>query len=241
MTISATGFYFVFGRVTIAKDSGDNTLTQAVIRLVTDVGGGFTEVQGSRGNIYSDGSLQGNTATFQMIKNFLAGTVLKLQATLWDGDAFSTVSGGSSLILVRSNTTSMSAPSSSLVVFGSRAQIEESIGLTTNSSESWVQKVELATAFISAGTYRIGIFYNWSHSSVSTEFQARVQINDTDTIYEHNEEPGAAATDAYHVATGVKWVTLAAGVHLIDLDFRSNSGGDTAAIRNARLEFWRIS
>ena len=241
VTVGETGLYLIYGRITIAKNSGDNTLTQSVVRIVSDIGSGFNEMQGSRGNIYSDGSLQGNTATIQIYDNLVSGTALKMQATIWDGDAFSTVSGGSGLVLLRIKSTTGGSSSSPLVIFGSQSKFSESIGLSSTTSTGWIQKVRLTTADVPAGTYRISTFYNWSHNSVSTEFQARIQIDDSVTIYEHNEEPGASSTDAYWDASGFHWVSLSDGTHTIDLDFRSDNNGDTASIRNARLEFWRIS
>lgn len=241
VTVGETGLYFLFARCTIAKDNGDNTLTQAVTRLVSDIGTGFTEVQGTRGNIYADGSDQGNTSTTQMYVNLVSGTNLKMQATIWDGDSFSTVSGGSGIVLLRIKSSTEAGTSNPLVIFGSQSKIAESSGLSSTSTTAWVQKTRLTTADIPSGTYRIGVFYNWSHNSISTEFQARVQIDDTTTIYEHNEEPGASSTDAYWDASGFQWVSLESGTHTIDLDYRSNNNGDTASIRNARIEFWRIS
>lgn len=119
----------------------------------------------------------------------------------------------------------------------SRAQ---SLGASTTTSTSWQQKLRLSVLDIPAGTYRIGVSFVWAYTNASRNFQGRVQIDDTTTIWEIIQEPADAGTDQRCPAAGFSYVALSAGDHDIDLDFRSSSFFDTAGIARAHIEFWRV-
>ncbi len=127
-------------------------------------------------------------------------------------------------------------------VFGSRFQDAESSSESENSTTSWSQKLNLAMpSDTPAGRYRIGIFYNWRFESLSHDFEARARVDDTDTVFVHTQEPKDTGTDQEFVASGFAYVDLTAASHTIDIDYRSSSGGDSAFIKNARIEVWRVS
>ena len=126
-------------------------------------------------------------------------------------------------------------------VFGSEFSEGSSDGESSTTNTSFQQKLRLTTGSLPSGKYRVGWSYEWSFSSTSYDFKAQVQINDSTTIAEHQEEPQDSGSDQWHKAGGFYYHT-GSGVLNIDIDYcRSSSSGGTAYIRRARLEIWRVS
>lgn len=103
-----------------------------------------------------------------------------------------------------------------------------------------------------SGDYRIGVSYTWSYNATDNNFSARVQVDDTNTIFEHFQEPqdsggpGVVAqlieggaintgTDQRHPVTSFIVIPLSAGPHTIDLDIASQFGADIAALYQGSL------
>ena len=126
--------------------------------------------------------------------------------------------------------------------FGQNYIYSESESISSTSSSSYQRKVLLTTPSVSAGDYRIGWSFEGTHTNDLTEFEFRVRLDDSTTL---NGDCRLTADDAslrgeYIAACGFKQVTLTAGVHEFDIDYRE-LGSDTSRIRRARLEFWRVS
>jgi hypothetical protein len=101
-------------------------------------------------------------------------------------------------------------------------------------------RVRITTPNLPYGKYRIGWTYNIYGSSTSVSAQARVQINDTDTIHAYLQEPKDASTNEQEAVGGFYYMT-SSGIKNIDLDYGSETAGSSVTIRRARLEFWRVS
>ncbi len=127
------------------------------------------------------------------------------------------------------------------MAFGDFASSAEDLGLSTNNVATPVLKVRLTTPNVLAGDYRIGWSYVWSHSSTSGDFQAIIEEDDTTTIYTHRQEPKDGAATQEQPGGGFAQRTLAAGIHTFDIEFQPITGGQTARIAQARLEFWQVS
>jgi hypothetical protein len=115
----------------------------------------------------------------------------------------------------------------------------ETLQQTTNNS--YQQKVRLIATGLSGGTYRIGWYYEWQYNSGARDFRARIQIDDTTDLMEQVQEPQDTGTDQYYPVGGFKYEVLSAGDHNIDLDWCCTNLGDTATIRRARLEIWKVT
>jgi len=115
----------------------------------------------------------------------------------------------------------------------------ESLSQSSTNSENPVQKLTLQCNDCPAGRYRIGWYYQFAFSSISDDFRARIQVdNSTDLIY-HSQELKDAGTDQSYIGCGFAYINLEEGNHFIDLDYWSEDG-DTSYISNARLEIWRV-
>lgn len=72
-----------------------NSRTESLIRVVKDTGGGYTEVNGTRGSMYNRNSAQGRNSThINMILPFDSGDKIKVQGQ---------VSSGSNTVLTEGN------------------------------------------------------------------------------------------------------------------------------------------
>lgn len=126
------------------------------------------------------------------------------------------------------------------VTFGRHHTFAESLGQSQTNSTTFQTKLTLTTPNLSAGTYRIGFYYNWSLDSIADDFEARLLQDGATNIMEHRQEPQDSGTDQAFTNGGFVYRTLTAGVHTFTLQYRTDDGAVTAYIRNVRLEIWRV-
>jgi len=127
------------------------------------------------------------------------------------------------------------------IIFGRWIAQAASDALSTTTSTTYQQKLRLSTGPIEAGTYRVGWMYDWQITSTNSNFDGRVQLNDTTLLMAHLEEAQDSATGQRHQVSGFAYVTLTAATHNIDIDYRTSNAAATARIQNARLEIWRVN
>ena len=128
------------------------------------------------------------------------------------------------------------------LVYGTEFSQEVNIAESTTSNTAFTNKMSLSTASIPAGTYRVGWYYNWAYSVNTSNFLARVQIDDTTTIHEQTEQPTVSGNSQENVSSGFGYVTFSTNAtHTIDLEFAASNGAHTSYIKNSRLEFWRVT
>ncbi len=98
--------------------------------------------------------------------------------------------------------------------------------------------------------YKISWSYTWSLNDGSQDFVGQIELDNTTTIMEHNQEPKDTAgagitlplvgggtantgTNQRQLASGFEIINIAAGIHSIDLDWAGSANGDFAAIYRA--------
>ena len=108
---------------------------------------------------------------------------------------------------------------------------------STTTSTSYQQKLQLTTANLASGNYRIGYSVEVTNSDKAKRAEVRVQIDDTETIAEAGTASLILEND-YVVVAGFVVRALSAGVHNIDIDFRAVE--ETAKVRRARLEIHAV-
>lgn len=116
----------------------------------------------------------------------------------------------------------------------------ESSDLSSTNSTSPQLKLRLDITDLIEGRYRIGWYYEWSHSMTSYDFRARIQLNDTTDLMEHSQEVFEKGTEQSIPTCGFAHVDISEGDYYIDLDYWTEIKG-TAYIKNARLEIWRVN
>ena len=124
-------------------------------------------------------------------------------------------------------------------IFGSEYGYASSDGESSTTSTSPIEKVSLSKTDLPSGDYHI----EWSCeffriSDKDSEFNARVQINDTTTVAEVYDEK--TAKGGWFAISGIYNDTLSGTVD-IDLDYWDSDGEDGVEIRRARLTIWRVS
>jgi len=119
--------------------------------------------------------------------------------------------------------------------------------VSTTTSDTFQTKISATTASVPAGTYRVAVTYGWNHDSTGSDFEARLMVNSSQEGELHKQEPQDSAgsfsttfsSQRYYV-TRVFYVSLSAGTHDLDLEYRTDLSGDESSIWNAVIEFWRV-
>lgn len=114
----------------------------------------------------------------------------------------------------------------------------ESLDQSSTNSRNPIQKLRLNISGLISGRYRIGWYYEWSHSSSKYDFRARVQINDSINLMYHSQEAKDRGNDQSVPQCGYAYQNLDDEVYNIDLDYWSEN--NTSYIQNVRLEIWRV-
>jgi hypothetical protein len=167
--------------------------------------------------------------------NNVAAKSLHSATTIVDVASASAPTVDQVLTATGSTTATWQTPS----VFGDEYQIAESAGVSSTSNSSYQEKLSMTTGTLPAGDYRVSWCYNWRHSDTKHDFMARVQVDNTTTIHEHQQEPKDRSDSQSFLISGFAKVTLSNAQHTIDVDYTRDGG--TAYIWNTRLEIFRIS
>lgn len=227
---------------TINADAGSTTANAESDTLTVSGGTGIsTSVTGDTLTITND-SLNVDQNLFQNVSD---GTNTAVADTPTDT---LTISGGPGIgvtVNPASDTVTIEYLGPSL--YGRDYTYAESLGITSTTSETFLQKLRLTTPNIAAGTYRVGWSYTWNHDRIFSDFEAQVELDDTTQIWLHTEEPAdsfssylGTGTNQKLTSSGFRILNLTSGVHTFDLDFRTNDNSDLSSIWNATIEFYRV-
>jgi len=127
-------------------------------------------------------------------------------------------------------------------VFGSNAVDAESLALSTLASTTLTTKVTLETGSVPAGRYRVGWSYEFYNTDNAQDFRGRVIVDGTTILADNQEEHSESGTDQRNQRSGFGYITFGStDTHTILLQYARSGGGGTVGIRQARLEFWRVS
>ena len=116
---------------------------------------------------------------------------------------------------------------------------EDGAESSTNST-TFQNKLRLTVSGIPNGNYRIAWTFQWRHSKSNTYFSARVQVDDTETIFTYTASPYVDVLYWQPVTSFYYYDVLVSGTHTIDLDYLSSSVASTSYIKETKIEFWRI-
>lgn len=187
-----------------------------------------TKTQVGLGNVTDDAQLKRAAGDFA---TFTEKTTLAMADIVLVEDS---AAGGA-----KKKATLTTLAAAMLPVFGSEFSQVASEGESTHTLDTYQQKVRLTTPSLSGGVYRIGWYNETRCSSVSADIYYRVQLDDTTDLCEVNNEIGDNTN--YLAGPGFAHVTLTAGVHTVDMDYRNETASNTAYIRRARIELWKVS
>lgn len=93
-----------------------------------------------------------------------------------------------------------------------------------------------------AGSYRISWAYEWKYTSTRKNFISRCRYDETDLNAFMYMSAIPMDSACWWTESGF-WYTDSSfsGEHIIDLDYGTTDTGQTAYIRRARLEIWRMT
>lgn len=133
-------------------------------------------------------------------------------------------------------------------VFGDGYHYQEKTALQTTTSNAYQEYTKLTTAALAAGTYKIGWTVVWNYSTTGASIFYRVQVDDSVAVIDPGnggeavERPTNGATVTRHARSGSRNITLGAGVHTVDIDFKTtNDAVDTARMYFGNIELWRVA
>jgi hypothetical protein len=237
LEVTEDGRYCVFARICYTKSSG-TTETLVKSRIVVNSDTSFFELSGTQSCSYHTNTTTGTQQTFiGATIQLAANSRLKLQGIVEDGSNIQLANFGTGLTVFRLEP--LNVGEQGLVIFGSELGYVESTNTTSANSVTYIQKLRLTTDNIPSGTYRVGFYYIWTIDNTNQDFTSRIEIDDTLTIHETTESIQRSNQDI--ATSGFVHITLSLGVHTIDLDFRVASTNTTASIKDARIEFWRLT
>ncbi len=127
-------------------------------------------------------------------------------------------------------------------LFGADYQMEEDLALTSTTQSTFQTKVSLTTPALT-GTYLVGWSASLSNTDEEESAGARLQ-NITDAVTLSDEVQHGGRHDDVHRTSvgGFAEVVFTGALKTFELQFnRPSFSTDTAEIRQARLEFWRVS
>ena len=125
-------------------------------------------------------------------------------------------------------------------VFGQNYQSAVSESSVSTTSTTFQNKVTLTTNSLPSGVYRIGWYFMWQLSSVSTLYKARVMLNGATTLMNITIQPQSATTTLRHPIAGFYNTGTISGIQTITIDYGVVTTG-TAYIESARLEIWQVA
>lgn len=126
-------------------------------------------------------------------------------------------------------------------LFGSEFESFEDLTTATTTSVTFSNGAAFTTASVPAGTYRIGIFWNWSINVTNADARFQLQVDGVNAGPEMRIEVSETATQS-NWDSGFLYVTFAsAATHTINLQFAVETAGNTLSLFQTRAEFWRVS
>ena len=158
-------------------------------------------------------------------------------------DAYPTVNG-QALVATTGGVMSWAALNGT---FGDGYHYQENTTLQTTTNNTYVEYMKLTTAALAAGTYAIGWSAIWNYSDSGDSIFYRVQVDDSVNLIDPSnggeavERPTNGASVPRHVRSGFRNITLGAGVHTVDIDFKTADGVDTARMYFGNIELWRVA
>lgn len=131
--------------------------------------------------------------------------------------------------------------------FGANLQLDERLDEQTTTSTTWQTYLNINYNSIDpTSTYRMGLQFVWGYSSASTDFEARMLINNEQYGEIFKVEPKDGGTDQRNQEYMLAWLSEArfsawTTNNQVQIQFRASNGGNTARMYKASVEFWRIS
>ena len=129
-------------------------------------------------------------------------------------------------------------------IYGSQYNYAESLGTSTTTSSTFVEKLRLSTTDLPLANYVVS-WYSEIHNEVDdkfSEFRVRIEQDDTTELglLAINGRISNAPYEQWTPFTGFRRLENITGIHTFDIDFSISTEG-TAAIRRTAIQLFRQS
>lgn len=122
--------------------------------------------------------------------------------------------------------------------FGDVFTFNESESESSTTSSLYQEKLKLTTPSLDAGSYYLSWYYEVKTDTGSNKtLITQVQRDDTEVL---SESDHIDTRGNFQGAAGFDFLTLTAGVHFFDIDYKVGTT-TTATIKRARMIIWRIA
>lgn len=128
-------------------------------------------------------------------------------------------------------TGAYSVPPGQLVAY------DASLGLSTTTSLTFINKLSFTTASLDAGNYDIVVHYLWGYTNSNNNFVLRTTVDASIVGAEIVTEPADSDTAQTYPVSLSYQETLGAGTHDIEVDFRADVSG-TARIQRVEVRVY---
>lgn len=124
-------------------------------------------------------------------------------------------------------------------VFGQFQQFAENLTALGTTSAVFATFLTLTSPVVEAGTYRLGVVFQYSASNGSTVGEYKLELDNATTLELQTLAVASAGEEKTYANIGQ--TAILAGAHTIDIEIRRSAGSGTFTIDDAKLEVWRVA
>lgn len=230
-------FYCLGGEVYAMDDSGTPVLLTGVdaARILTAgaglVGGGDLSADRTFDVVAGDGSIVVNA------NDIVVGIISDAQHGNRGGGALHAIAtAGANGFMSAADKTKLDA------IFTPYYGQAQSLPISTTTSTTFQNKVQLVTPALVSGDYVLTVSYGWNHDNTGDDFEARIMQNAAQLGELHKQEPqdsagggGTGTTQRFYVTRRIVLPSLS-GIQTFDLDYRTDAAGQESSIWEATIE-----
>jgi hypothetical protein len=126
-------------------------------------------------------------------------------------------------------------------VFGSEAEDFTDLTTATTTAVAFNTGASFVTATKPVGRYRIGFFFNWSINVNNADARFRLMVNGVQQGPECRVELSETSAQSNFESGFVYYDVGSEQTLTIDIDFASETNGNTVSLFQTRVEIWRVS
>lgn len=221
-----TNLYYTEARVSANTDVALNTTHRGLTNNPHSV----TKTQVGLGSVTDDAQLKraaADFATFTEKASPVSADILLIEDSAAAG--------------VKKKVSVGNLPGGTPAVFGAQFQQTSKSGDESVTGTTWTSYLSFTTGTLPAGTYRIGFWYQWTINTIMHNFESRLLVGGVE-VFTHVQEPADAQPAQRNIiAAFVYEVVASSGTRSIVIEYRSAQLGNTAIVKAAAIEVWRVS
>ena len=240
---SEPGTYYILYKITVTTPA--NSLCNTTTRLVVNGGQGFFEAIGCRASQLITGGDRHSTMCGMALLNLGYNYQIKLQAvirdlgTLRNTDIVSTVPECCEVFIAKFESTISPLPSPGDIVFGSHYKYVDDFQESSTTSTEFTEKLSISTANVPTGGYRIN--WNFFYTSSSPTGLVSIRLLRDDAFVVSDVILPIIQSNVYMPYNEFAVENLSGGIHRYSLQWKTLNGLDSASVKGAKIEIFRVT